>query len=1250
MSSVSIAVTPIQERSRQAYQSLLTYESEQLKQEITRRVLGAPYGRGPPPKLPSVPLSHSRSPSTLVTCASSFLRPISRHRATGSDACIRLVDSTLAEPFRASIGGEDLTFSRKSSVGVMRTTSRPQSPLPIQLNPFERPKGKCYFFPLEMFIEWTGLPSIPTEGLYRQGRVWRECTVVSHDTSSRLFEIQLAAEGNRIVARKRLRFACESEEQFEELIEKAESLRRSHEGFVRYFIRSELALTQSKSPVTPQFLDNQKAIFDKIAVSLSPDATSQVKEELWDLYRRSIHKFTFDAQYFPPTADLISQPWKPNLDKQERWKLHTANMLIYPYQAAKDCIRMSLMDETKQLHFARLMLQRGLTRIRWMNFYSCLREFQGSKSSFVQLKGDFRNKFAKSALLVDSAVKQLSDNVFKLLDGNSAISLEAEALFIEAEVVLESNLQFAVTNSVRTLREIFKEYYRILPIAGDISTKFKQIPAAFLQKHSGLEPSFPTKITELQSISITKEMISLLFSDLNSNRLYQQHYLSTSSALISITIESRWSREGKRPDHFSLSDIKWEKGVRRATAAKLRPSSKLELTETIKVNKVIRNLMLLTDECALNESEEGINVRTLLLEAAFGWVSAGKDNMNIDLSPSISEIDILLQKLLKAPLKNLMRIKRFAIRSSDKQRIKVKNAAAEIKAALTDIAEVLQYSLYGPVALLGLLREFDYLYTKRFPDLFMQLIKSHIEDYSGLVSEIRTVLRHKDMIARLLPDSFQFGIFEVQLRLLKYEGTRNATVLAEALFRELINEHLAIMTEITKNFTELLVKLSYTPQTVEELDELQTFLESKRDEIAMQEVTQELAKVTAIETSLEDFQKHLPDEQLLMSRRTIVWEAQLAKERHRLNRRVQRLIPAFQDTVLKQVGTLKAEVLVMKADMADFVTYSELQNADMYASKASDVLDRFQKLKSDVDTVKNRERILKLPASNFSELATMESQFLSYHVFWNYASEWSSAYFNWMEKPLYLIDPLSVQTRFTKGLKLLDKLKAELATNVNVMKAVQEQEEMLHSFESTIPLIVCLRQESLRDRHWRKIWGLLVRAMSEKSESDRKSTQTLRELLIKGLSKRLKDVELICNEAKNEYEIEQIWTKIEKELKSPNIATVPHAKHKEITVISRLLEWKERLHESMTTINYLSKANRHIDSFRDNLKGLEQLTSAQETIVEDLYEFQELLCELFPVFKLAEISDLLPRSSARMTELMDYYHAQVAFMEAVSDM
>ena len=1246
MSSISVQVSPTQHRSRQAYESLLTYETEQLKQETARKVLGAPYGRGPPPKLPRMP--HSRSPSTLATCASSFLQPVSRHRPTGSDVSIHLVDSTLAEPFRISLAVEDLTLSRKSSVGRIRATTRPQSPLSIQLNPFERPQGKCYFFPLEMFMEWTSLPALPTSGLYRQGRVWRECIVISHDTSSRLFEILLEAGESRQVARKRLRFCSESQEQFEEAIEKAETLRKSHEGFVRYFIRSELSLTQSKSPISKQFLDNQKAVFEKIGLQLSRDSASTVKEELWDLHRRSVHKFTFDVQYFPPTADLIAQPWKPHLSKQERWKQQTANLHHFPYQAAKERIQQSLMDPRKQLHLARLMFYRGLTRLRCMDFYSCLREFQGTKSSFVQLKGDFRNKFAKAALVVDSAVKQLSDNVFKVLEGNTAISLEAEALFADAEVVLESNLQFAVANSARTLRDIFNEYYRILPIAGDLSMKFKQLPDLFLLKHSGSVTSPATKVTELQSISITKEMISVLHSDLSSNRLSQQHYLSPSSALISITIESHWSREGKRHDHFALSDIKWEIGVRRATASKLRSSSKLELSETIKVNKAIRNLLLLTDECALNETGEGAAPHTLLSEAAFGWVSAGKDKMNIDLSPNIGEIDLLLQKLLKAPLKNLIRIKKFTLRTSEKQRIRVRNAASEIKAALADIAEVLQFSLYGPIALLGLLREFDYLYSKRFADLFMQLVKAHIEDYSGLVAEIRTVLKHRDVIARLLPDSLQFGIFEVQLRLLKFEGTRNAAVLVDALFRELINEHLAIMTEITKEFTELLARLSYTPQTVEELDELQAFLESRKDETVMLQVNRELDKVAAIETSLEDFHTSLPDEQVLMSRKTVAWEAQLAKEKHRLSRRVQRLIPAFQEAVQKQVGTLKAEVLVMKADMADFVTYSELQNADVYASKASDVLDRFQKLKSDVETVKNRERILKLPGSDFSELATMESQFLSYHVFWNYASEWSSAYMNWMEKPLYLIDPATVQTRFNKGLKLLDKLKAELTTNVNVMKAVQEQEEMLHSFEATIPLIICLRQESLRDRHWRKIWALLTRSMGEKSESERRNTQTLRELLIKGLSKRIRDVEVICSEARSEYEIELIWTKIEKDLKSPNIVTIAHSKLKDLTVIHRLTEWKERLHESLTTINYLSKANRHIDPFRDSLKTLEQLLSAEEAIVADLHEFQDLLCELFPVFKLVEISELLPRSSARMAELLDYYNVQLTFMEAVS--
>ena len=1099
-------------------------------------------------------------------------------------------------------------------------------------------------------MEWTNLPQLPVQGLYRRGNLWYECRVLSHDIPSRMFEIELEDGKIRRIARKRLRFDFESEEEFAAFIENAENLRRSHEGFVRYFIRSELLLTQSKPRLTAQFLSNQTAIIEKIAVQLSPDSLRLVKEELWDLHRRSVHKFIFDAQYFPQTAELLYQPWVPELTKRENWEmqLHSLNLHQFPYKLAKDSIRKAVMDENQPLHLSRLLLYRRLTRIRWINFYTCLREFQGKKCSFVQLKTSFRDKFAKTALEVDSAVKQLSDNVFKILDGNTAISIEAEMLFIEAEVVLESNLQFAVTESIRTLREIVKEYYGILPLPGDIHTKFKQIPEYIHRKHAGFPATSSGKISELQSIAITKEMISALCNDLNAGKLYPQYPPNT--ALISVSIESKWSHEGRRHDHFSLHDIKWEVGKRREIASKFKPSSKMELTDGIKVNKVIRNVMLLTEECGLNETGEMESIRTLLPESAFGWVSAGKDKLSIDITPSLSEIDLLLQKLLTAPLKNLLRIKRFAMRSSDKQRVKVRNAAAEIRSAFSDVGEILQLSLYGPVALLGILREFDYLFSKRLPDLFLQLVKSHVNDYPGLVTEIRTITHHRDIIDNQIPDSIQFGIFDVQLRLLKYEGTRNANILIEALERELVNEHLAIMTDITKEFTELLEKISYIPQTVEELHELQAFLYVKQDESVMQKVNKELSKANIIETSLEEFHRSLPDEQLLMSRRTVAWETQLNKEKARMNRRIQRLIPNFQDSVMKQVETLKSEVLVMKADMSDFVTYSELQNADVYAAKASDVLDRFQKLKSEVEVVKNRQTVLKLKEEDFEELATMEHQFLSYHVFWNYASEWSSAYMSWMEKPLHFIDPTIVQSRFSKGLKLLDKLKAELASNLNVMKALQEQEEMLHSFESTIPLIIWLRQESLRDRHWKKIWGLLARSMAEKSETERKNNQTLRELLIKGLSKRVKDVQLIASEAENEYEIEKIWTKIDKDLKSPNIITAAHPLHKELLVIDKLAEWKDRLHESVTTINYLSKANRHIEPFKDTLKSLEQLISAQEAIVEDLHEFQELLFDLFPVFKITEISELLPRCTARMAELIDSYHGQLLFMETVRGM
>ena len=1259
---------PLSDRNRKALRDLMYYETEQIRQEITWKTLGPPYGRAPPPKLPALKQLRSLAPSVR----SSSIRKEPYHRSAISELRLQpFVSEELDAPLYSPRGER---YSSLSTYPELLSPTVPKSPtIPFSVvleesdspeNPFERPHGKHYFFPLEMFMDWSELPQFPVTGFVRQGAssdfdTWRPCLILSHDEQTRKFHVQIG-DLKRSVVRQHLRFTSESVEQFNAFIDQAHRLRKSHEGFVRYFARFEIALAQAALQISPSFLESQAHIFRKMALKLTTEVTAQVKGELWDLYSRSVLKFVFDTQYFAPRAELMICPWKVDLGRQERWwnLIRSTALKEHPYQRSKHRVEDRFMKKGSPLHLTRLVMYQHITKLRWSDFYGCLKDFRSLKTqvSFIELKKEFRKRFAKATLAIDTMIKQLSDQVYKVLETSPNLIYEVDTLMLEAENALESNLQYAVHESVQRLIATFEEYYPIIPLAGDIKGRLKQIPSEIMGRHYNNWSSGKVKgVNEIQSIAIVKEMIGVLYEDLIAGRLHHYMFQGPPAPLLCISIESHSTRDrlqqGKLPDYFSLGDLKWEPGIRRAKLSKLKPSSRCVLSDSVKVGRVIRNVLLLTDECMDCDAENFSTARMLLDEAVFGWVSAGKDTKTVDLYPAISDIDIALQKLLKAPLKNVLRIKKFSLRPTEQNRIKVRNATAEIRMALNEhIADVFQYSMYGPVALLALLREFDYLFTGRLSDLFHLIVQAHIEDHSGLISELRIVSKQKELIQTLLPDTLQFGFFIVRLTNFKKEAKYNTEMLCEALISELTNEHFAILTDVTQEFTSLLSRLSQIPQTVEDMDEMNQFLEAKEDEVVMTAIKKELEKVRTIEEGLEEFQRDINPLQQEMTWKTKSWEKDLQREKQRLLRRIQKLTPAFQESVQRQVNSLKEAIVQMKADMAEFVTYNDLQNSDQYACQASEVLQRLQQLKDEAQVTNSREKILQLKLSDFQELGSMEDQFVSFHVFWNYASEWSAAYLGWMEKPLALIDPEVVQARFSKGLRLIEKMKTEMSNNVNVMRAVQEQEEMLRSFEHTIPLIYNLRQDSLRDRHWRKIWELLGKSTSDRTDNERKTQQTLRELLTRGIIKRSKDVEAIAVESKNEFEIEKIWTGIDKELHIPVVQLIPHPKHSEIQIIAELESFKDKIHEYLTTINYLTKANRHIDPFREQLKSLELMIATQQAVVEDLHEFQELICELYPLFKIPELSGQLHRTAERMSELVNYYIQQLAHIEAVSDM
>lgn len=1273
------------DREKGAYQRLLEYEVQQYLQEQTRESLGPPFGRAAPLKLYNLTDSGREGlttpPASLkylsfdcprtgeLSSARSLEETPHSHRAARGLKLQPLTARSLqsrGQPFQQFPATNKPLIHSSSETLIGETEyqfTTPSNSEVASFNPFQRPSADNYFFPPDMFLDedYVSLAKempMPGQGKWKcsdGSTLWKPCTVLSYSEESRCFEVQWTeSRARKFLPRWNLLLGDETVEDFEGRMQQVKALRMNHEGFVRYFGRFELALAGTTLKKTSAFVLSERTILNKLSRSLAPRQEAEVRKELWELYRRCVFKFTFDAQYFYEKVQLAACPWELEYTRQTKWRDYLRGQVAgkRTFKVAQRTVLDRYLNPNNPLDGPRQRIYRMLTVIRTGNYYGHLRKLRSQKDTLTtnKLNYEFRDRFSADLRLIDSTIKQITDFLSKMLDDDQDLEPEVDKYLQIAQVILESNLQYAVKQSIQSLISLFQEYYPMLPLPGDMAKGLQHLPEDVKARHFGLPVPLCAPMGVLESTKLLKEVIEVLEADFRSGRLSRYALEKVIPPLITVSIESKVTKAaldlGKAVKLFDLHISLGDRQQRRSKLLSL-PAASTTVIQVANQSSLFSKLMLKSDECSITAHEpvKASANKHILDEEVFGWMSAGVDDLNLVLTPSIEEVEYSLRTLAKAPLSNLHRIRRLQRHASEHEHIAAKNAKPLLQLALKEISSVLQFSLYAPVALLAILRHFEYLFSSNPQELFEAVVTSHIDDYAGFVQEIETISRHKDLIEANLPLALHFGMLQVHLKDFKTEAVRNAQILMDYLLSELSLEHLGILREIHTSFESLMEMLSRTPESVEELGDLQDFLHHRKDEAIIKGINAELQKVVFIYEALDRFNTAVSEEQSELWWRTKSWGGIIKKEKTRLYKRLQKLTPIFRDSVQKDIQELKIAAETLKSDITNFVTYNDIQKAEIYAAKASDIMESLGKVKSAIALANSREQRLGYLPTNFSDLAKIEEQFLVFNALWSFANEWAIAYIGWMDKPLHLINPAAVRKKFRKGKDLLSQLRVDLVENPNAMNAIEDLTSQILGFESTVPLVSNLREESLRDRHWKRIWDSLGRTSSDKPETERRETQTLRELLMAGVLKKAKSIEAITEEAKHEFEIEKIWTGIEREVRNPDITLAALPKHPEFQLLGHLSELRDSLREAFTTISYILSANRYIEPFRESLRSLGAQITSQKTMVDDLYEFQGLLEELYPIFKLQEVCEQQPRTAGQMQELLSYYARQLKSMQ-----
>jgi len=208
-----------------------------------------------------------------------------------------------------------------------------------------------------------------------------------------------------------------------------------------------------------------------------------------------------------------------------------------------------------------------------------------------------------------------------------------------------------------------------------------------------------------------------------------------------------------------------------------------------------------------------------------GWTSVGRDQRSLQLEPSILEFQEQLKTLFDLPIRTLAQCPTIA--PADSGYIRLDHYRKTYLKVLRKAQTAARYSLYGPLAMVAILRQYEYLVQDSQQSLLNSLISSHLGDYSGLSEELETLSEDIHTISHNLPDTLQFGLVELSLVRYKEAARGNGQKLVLCLLEELQWEYSGLLTQAGQLFQTLMDDLHRFPQTVEELQGISDYL--KRD-------------------------------------------------------------------------------------------------------------------------------------------------------------------------------------------------------------------------------------------------------------------------------------------------------------------------------------------------------------------------------------------------------------------------------------
>eukprot|EP01029_Cantina_marsupialis_P009144 TRINITY_DN2137_c0_g5_i1.p1 TRINITY_DN2137_c0_g5~~TRINITY_DN2137_c0_g5_i1.p1 ORF type:complete len:3984 (-),score=1416.37 TRINITY_DN2137_c0_g5_i1:203-12154(-) len=496
--------------------------------------------------------------------------------------------------------------------------------------------------------------------------------------------------------------------------------------------------------------------------------------------------------------------------------------------------------------------------------------------------------------------------------------------------------------------------------------------------------------------------------------------------------------------------------------------------------------------------------------------------------------------------------------------------------------------------------------VEKYKDADLEVFEEAIEKFKGQSGEFEGIpcsadigvvrVLSNDLKMRLLPspENCLFALRELLPKLIRSS--------ADSLLDE-INHRTQTLTATPPDVEEFVAKISFLHDTAAQMPRIKSTLQH----------------VVALGDIMKNQQWVVPDDQKALLMMIQEGSTRLEQAVQLMESNLEEDTKKYAKSVSDAIPLLKKRVLGVREQLDHPMIAAAESDVKTVIEFINSQADLFSQLKDQSKKFQHYQGMLQQPVMEFEAMDEVQLDLHLKQQLWSGIRDWDNLTDEWNGMPFNDIDAAEID----KQVKIYTKNVVRCGRGLPSNMAVPKLKNAVENFKQLLPVVLDLRNPSLKERHWEEIEQIIHH------EFDSEKTYTLGDLLDLNVMEFQPEIATVATKAVQEAALEELFeTKVLKIWNGLEFIVNPFKESRDVFILGSVEEIIVALDDSLVTLNTIL-GSRFCASVRKEVELWQRKLVLLSETLDEWLQCQKQWMYLETIFSAADIQRQLPEESKK---------------------